>query len=69
MDWIEEETAVERKTQLGFSSSGPSERRRGMGQHNGHRNEILKRNNLYALVIELDVKREKKLRMIPENAA
>lgn len=51
MDWIEEETAVERKAQLGFSSSGPSERRRGMGQRNGHRNEILKRNNLYALVM------------------
>lgn len=46
MDWIGDETTVERKAQLGFSSSGPNKRGRGMGQGHGHGNEIFRRNNL-----------------------
>lgn len=46
MDCIGDETTVDRKAQLGFSSSGPNKRGRGMGQGNGHGNEIFRRNNL-----------------------
>lgn len=46
MGWVGEETTVERKPQLGFSSRGPSERGRGMGWGNGHRIEIFRRHNL-----------------------
>jgi len=46
MDWIGEETTVQRKAQLGFSSSGPRERGRVMGWGSGHGNEIFRSNNL-----------------------